>query len=629
MKRFFIGLAILIIALAAGFGIAFATFDINQYRDQIAETLGKETGRTVKLGGPIKFGLTEHGLVLGIRDAAIGNPAWASRAAMAGIGRFELGLALWPLLHRQISITSLAIDNADILLESASGDRHNWVLQATPPGTAQPAGSASASAISIHVDNLEITDSQLAVRGEDGSATVFRTDSLTFGKQPGGTVLNFRGTYNGMPIGFDMQTDAEDLMAKDAHNIEISLATLGYRVKAQGQIGLGTKKAVFNSWEMTAGKSELHGKLIADWSGARTVLKGTLVSDHLAPADFAMPGSANAPSAAPSVVRPHGPKRVFSDAPLGLEGLRATDALIDITIGEVPLGGTSLHQIYTKVTLLNGHLFLSPFKAMLGGGEVSGQFNLDAGPSPARLGVSLNASGVNLSDMLEIGGAEAFLSGKVDADMNIASSGDSAHALASNLSGTFNMVGAGGDVISRAADKISTGLAEIFSAGTGKGTESMNCLVARFIASNGIVRDQGILVDTSATTVAGSGGFDLRNETIDLMLRAKTKGVDVGGFLPPLHITGSFRDPDFSLNAQAVIQNVAGLLTEGTLNDGIPDVATEQGQNACLYTLNHPSAAGAATPQGGVVQDLAGKAGQATQKLNDLGGKLLKGWLGQ
>ena len=65
---------------------------------------------------------------------------------------------------------------------------------------------------------------------------------------------------------------------------------------------------------------------------------------------------------------------------------------------------------------------------------------------------------------------------------NLASSGNSLHDLAGNLSGPITMIGAGGDVISSAAGELSAGLANIFSPGSGDWQKGVNCLVARFIA---------------------------------------------------------------------------------------------------------------------------------------------------
>ena len=388
--------------------------------------------------------------------------------------------------------------------------------------------------------------------------------------------------------------------------------------------GINDRKAVFDTYNLTAGKSSLHGRMTVAWGGVRPDIYGTLISARLAPKDFALPnnGDAAAESSAPR----SGPRRLFSDAPLGLDGLTSLDAALETKIEELPLGATTLKNISARLTLNDGRLSLSPLKALLGHGDVDGQIVIDGTQIPPHIGMAFKADAVDLSDMLELWGAEAFLSGRADADMNFVSAGESMHALASNLSGSFNLVGAGGDVMTRTANRISSGLADVFTGGS-SGEQGMSCLVARFNASNGVVRDNGILVDTSVTTVAGHGSIDLRNETIDMLLRARTNGVDVGGLLPPLKVHGALADPSFTIDANAVVQSVAGLLTTGSLDDGVPDVEAQQGQNACLYTLNHPQAS--KSPQGGAVQGLAAKAGTAAKQLNQLGGQLMNKLLGQ
>jgi hypothetical protein len=263
----------------------------------------------------------------------------------------------------------------------------------------------------------------------------------------------------------------------------------------------------------------------------------------------------------------------------------------------------------------------------LGAGTIGGQVNLDASGSPARLGTTLKVADVDLTDLIKMGGAEAFLSGKVKADVNLSSSGNSPHDLASNLNGPITLISAGGDVISTASDKLSAGLAEILAPGVGGKNEGMNCLVARFIASGGVVKGNGILIDTMAATAAGYGDIDLRSETLNLNFHAKSKLINVGGLVPPLHIGGTLTSPDTSVDAKSVVQNVGQMLLGGEVADGVPDVATQQGQNACAYALDHPSASAPAS-KGGVVQDLAGKAGQQLKNLPGASG-LLKGIFGQ
>jgi uncharacterized protein involved in outer membrane biogenesis len=629
MKKFLMFIGILVVVVVAIAAVAVATFDVNKYRGQIAETLSKQTGRTVKLNGPIKLALSLQGVKLGIQDAAIGNPSWASRPQMAGIGRFKLGVALMPLLDHRLVVTGLEIENADILLESAEGNRNNWDLGGVKPAVQPEAGTPEVSqSVAVHVDKLSVKNSQIAMRGIDGKTTVFKTGEMTLGDEKGGMVLHFKGEYGGQSITLEVKSNGDDLTSKKVRPIEANLAFANYHVTASGKAALDDKKASLDSYELTADKSSLHGQLALDWSGAKPYAQGTILSDHLAVEDFKMPpgkeqGAANSGAAASG-----GPERLFSDAPLGLDALKSANADFDVAISEMVLGSVTLAQTTTRLALANDKLTIAPFKAALGSGALEGQIILDAAQTPPHLGMTFTANSVDIGDLMHLGGIEAFLSGKVNADMNIVSSGNSLHQLASNVSGSINVIGAGGDVVNSAADKVSAGLANLFAPGSANGNESMNCIVVRFTAANGIVKDNGILVDTSATTVAGNGGADLRSETIDLLLRAKPKLINTGGLLPPVHVGGTLLHPDFGVSAATVVQNVASEFLgvgPGTVGNAVPNITTQQGQNACLYTLQHPSAASAAPAQGGAVQGLAGKAGDT---VNKLGGKL-RGLLGQ
>jgi hypothetical protein len=145
------------------------------------------------------------------------------------------------------------------------------------------------------------------------------------------------------------------------------------------------------------------------------------------------------------------------------------------------------------------------------------------------------------------------------------------------------------------------------------------------MATDGVVNENGMLADTTATTIAGQGGINLGAETISLLLRARTKLVNVGGVLPPLKIGGSLSKPSFSVDPTAVVQTVVGILSTGLMKGDVPDMQSQAGQNSCVYTLDHPKASSPSSPAD-IVKGAGGKTGQ---QINDVGSKLLKGLFGQ
>lgn len=626
MKKVLIGLVALIVILVAGAAIALMTFDADKYRPQLVELLGKQTGRTVKLSGPIKLGLSLHGASLTIQDAAISNPSWASRQEMAGIGKFELGIALLPLLSHQLSITELQIANADIQLETNADGKHNWDIAVAQQGKADAkvTTTSTGKSVAIQVDHVAITDSQLSVRDKDGKVSIFKTKVLTYGVEGGGIAIHFDGDYNSTPITLDVKTDTKDLMASNAWSFDLDLAYADYDVKAKGKANLNTKVASISDYSVTAGKSDIHGQLTANWAGARPSVKGTIVSNALNPADF-KPASAQDESGTGSGNSSSEPKRVFSDAPLPFDSLKSVDAAMEVNIASLTVGGATLTEVTSKIDLNNGQ-FSAPLKAGLGKSIVGGNIKIDANTKPPQIAAAFSGPSIDLADLLAITHAPAFLSGTANADMTITTSGYSMHNLAGYANGKMNIIAAGGSVSSNAASGISSGLMELFA--PKGGTNTLNCLAARFNITNGLVKDNGILVDSVATTVEGNGGFNLGLETINLVLHAKPKMVSIGGVLPPLEVGGTFTNPRFNLDPTAIAQNVAGILTSGSLSgltsSSVPDVSGPAGQNACVYTLDHPKAA-TSTSSGVLVPGVTGQ----VQKLKDAAPALLKGLLGQ
>jgi hypothetical protein len=185
----------------------------------------------------------------------------------------------------------------------------------------------------------------------------------------------------------------------------------------------------------------------------------------------------------------------------------------------------------------------------------------------------------------------------------------------------MNITGGAGKVSASAAGALGSGLAAIFA--PNGGGNALECMAARFIVTNGLVHDNGVLVDTLPTTIVGKGGFNLRDETIDLNLKARTKLVNVGSLLPGVHIGGTFSHPDYSADAEAMVKNVVGMLTSGSMTSDVPEVKAIAGQNACLYTLDHPAAATSSAPL------IPSSLGKSADDIKNTGTQMLKGLFGK
>ena len=623
MKKFLLVVVAIPVLLLIGLGVAVATFDPNKYRPQLVELLSEKTGRAVKLGGPITLGMSLDGVTLGIQDASIGNPAWASRKELASIGRFDMGVALLPLLDHKLVLKSLKISKADIQVESNAAGEANWEIKSKEPASAPQAAtdkhSTAAQPISVDVGSISVEDSRLAMRDAAGKATVFKIEKLSIAHDSSGFTLNLTSNFNGTTVDAKAKLAIADLMNIKIVPLDADVTYANYHLTASGKVNVADKVLELTSYKASAGASDVHGVMKASWGGAKPSVAATVLSAKLNPADF-KPEAAKA-EAATAAMESGAPPRVFSTSPLALDGLKAVNAALDIKLDEVALAASSVTNVDGKINLTNGVLNVSFPAIHLVQSVLALKTELNAASSPSKLEVNFTAPDVDTVSLMELMGMKPFLAAKADARMNISSYGNSLHELASHADGAFTVFSEGGKLVTSAMDGT---LAQLITLGAGNDAVALNCLAARFNIKDGVVSDNGVLADTTTSTVQVKGGMNLGEETLDLTAAVFAKAGKVSALVPPVHVHGGFTHPAYSVDAGNLAQNVMGLLSgKGAKTSTVPSMLVPPTpQNACVYTLDHPAAAPVATTTA-PAQKL-----NAKDAVKNLGGNLLKGLLG-
>jgi uncharacterized protein involved in outer membrane biogenesis len=630
IKIFFL-ILVLIAAVFAGAAAIVGAMDADKYRPQLARMLSAKAGRAVKLNGSLSFSLGLSGIRVSVEDASLANPEGASRPFLASMGKITLGIDALPLLQQRLKINELSIENADILLETDAAGHRNWDFGNAAPQTAEnkaPSEASQPRGVSLSVDNLNIVNSQIAFLGADGKREGVNISALNLIMRGTGAELFVNGDVNGVPIEADFKTSLADFLNPSPFSVSVDATYDLLHLTAQGKIDIGAGKAEFSSYEVSSRETKISGDFNVSWSGARPGVRGTLNSDHLNLADFRsgiLTTNGGGKETSVSASEPQENERLFSNDPLPTDALKAVDAALTVKVKEFPIGKGALNQIDAKLVLSNGNLTLFPVKARIGTNAVDVKAVLDANASPARVDIGMSANGVDLGDLQKLADMLAFMTGKAGADVQLTGAGNTAHDIASSLGGVVSVTAEKGEILTGTAASVSSLLASVFSAGSAD--DALNCLAARFIVKGGVMTDNGILIDSAASTVAGKGVVNLGNETMKLSLRARSKLVDIGGLIPSLEIEGSLTNPKYSVDAKSIVKNVVGSLMSGDVDviaSSVPEIQTAPaGQNACVYTLDHPAKAASS----GILP--ADAIGKASQKIQNIGNSLVKGLLGQ
>ena len=170
MKWFGIGLLILVAILALFIG----TFDLNDYRELLAERASRAIGVAVTFDGPLNLDLSLQPRLFA-EQIRIANPQWASRRYLLQAERVEIEISLLPLFKGNVNIPSVQLTNLDLLLEEGPNNSRNWVFKKhSQSKESHNPKSAPSSAIPT-IELLIIKNSSIGYRSF-GSDSPFKID---------------------------------------------------------------------------------------------------------------------------------------------------------------------------------------------------------------------------------------------------------------------------------------------------------------------------------------------------------------------------------------------------------------------------------------------------------------------
>lgn len=527
--RALIGLVILVVIVVVGAYIALSTYDREELKAIAQEQGSAATGRQLTIDGPLDFKLSLTPAIT-VEDVSFANADWGTRPDMASMKRFELEVAILPLLTGEIEINRIVLIEPDIFLETNAAGKGNWELD-LPPAPEQPQQAEGGMQLS-RINGMTIERGNVTYRdGVTGEESAFFIEKLN-GGAPSAEVLvvDMRGNADGVPVVLDAQ------------------------LKASGQT-----YAIENA-DIEYGETNLSGSGSLALDGPRPKITAAFTSTMIDLAGLATQESAadeTADAAAPARTSPY----VFSPDPLPLGALRSVDADVTIEADNIQVTEKAVvTEAVIALALNDGDLNLTQLKGKAMQGTVDMTARLNAGVSPATLQTALTVTGLNYGDVLKTMDISEDVDGVIDIDVALSGRGNSMREIASTLNGHEEIVATDGIINNKLLALVSTGLGNIMGPLFGGQQETrLNCFINRFDITNGVANSRALVVDSDTFTVGGEGTVDLRDESLDLLFDIHTRDTALVSLAVPFRIKGTLADPSASPDPLATAKAAAGL----------------------------------------------------------------------
>ena len=173
--------SLMVVIFIAAF-YALLNIDLNDYKQQIEDATADATGRQLQLEGDVSISWS---LIptLSVEKAIFSNASWGTEPEMVSLDKFEVRLALYPLLQRHIQVTKVLLHSPHILVETNKKGVGNWVfdIEATPELEEIEQNDNEESDIqSVIVNELDITEAKIDyIDGVTGEKKQFLIEHLS------------------------------------------------------------------------------------------------------------------------------------------------------------------------------------------------------------------------------------------------------------------------------------------------------------------------------------------------------------------------------------------------------------------------------------------------------------------
>ena len=327
-----------------------------------------------------------------------------------------------------------------------------------------------------------------------------------------------------------------------------------------GRFTAHDKKLRYENFTARVGDSDLSGDFVYETRQPRPLLSGKIDSQSLqfrdlAPLIGASPGARKGADDVSKSV-----DKVLPVEPFRPERWQAMDADIVFT-GDYVFRDSELpiHKVDTRIVMENGVLSLEPLRFNFAYGNVESSLRLDGRSAPIKATFDLSASGVQLKHVFPWAEPLQLKLGTANGTVNLTAIGDSVGALLGAANGEVKALLDSGSISKALIETAGLNLPNILVTKLfGDKQVQINCAAADLIASNGIYDARLLLVDTDVAQIVVTGNIDLGNEKLDLSVHPNSKGLRLLSLRSPIHVKGTFKEPDVGIDKGALLARAAG-----------------------------------------------------------------------
>lgn len=583
-----------IIVVVAG-AITYLTvfLDPNDFKPQIIAAVEKQTGRDFNIDKPLEWTFFPS---IGIKAGGIslGNPKTFSQPTFAAVNEIVATVELMPLFSHEVKIAELVLDGLRLNIVTdkqgkTSLDGLNSAKSAdATPAASEPAASTADGGLtlkSLSIGGVSVTDAQVHVINEaTGSDNLFTLDSFKIGALSLGEFASLDYELSAALDGLTVSSEGHGQL-KISEDLKVfSLKELALKTVAEGKslptgkiensvtvdATVDTNKSTATTTLTDLAINDIKGKgqLDVQFGAAVPNIAAKLTLGEIDVDKWLPESSEDKTAAAPATESPSAPAARAQEP--DLTGLKAVNADFELDVAGIKVSGLTTKDWKMIINLKNGVMNMKQLSAALYDGSLQASASLDGRNPVAKYSFDSQISAINIRNLLKDAADSDILAGTAD----IAIKGDGNSLIPDNIK---QRLSANGKFAINNGALYGVNVPQMIRGAQAKlkgdFTETNNetkktdftSLTGSFSLANGVANNPDLLMASPLIRISGQGDAHLLDQSLDYKLTtalvSTLKGQggkeldDLVGVEIPLAIKGTFAEPKFSLDTDALFKS--------------------------------------------------------------------------
>lgn len=598
------------------------TFDWNRAKPWLNQRVSEATGRTFAIRGDLSLTWQKAQTYqdswrrwvpwpsLSAKDIVLDNPGWAKTGPhMAEIGQLTFSLSPLPLLANRIVVPTLELDTPSIALERKLDGENNWTFKSSGPsawqlelkklvlakGAVRLLDAVSKVDIKANIDSLPTTTAEGYGIGWKVSG-IFNKAAVS-GDGKAGAVLSLQNSSTPYPLQADVRVGKTAIGIKGTLTKPSDLAALDLRLKLSGasmsnlypltgivlpatppfsteghltgKLNSAGGDWTYDKFSGRVGSSDLSGTFEYIAQKPRPLLKGTLLSNQLRLEDLAplIGADSNASKANRGDGAAQPGNKVLPVEQFDTTRWGSIDADVKFT-GRKIIRDKELpiQDLVADLHLKDSVLSLTPLNFGVAGGNLTSNIKLDGSNKVIKGEMKISARHLKIKQLFPAFQTAQASLGEINGDASLSAVGNSVATLLGSANGELKTLINQGTISKFLLEAAGLNIGNVvISKLFGDKQVKLNCLASDFAVTNGVMDARTFVMDTDDAIINVDGKVNLAKEALDLTINPKNKGLRIFSLRSPLHVTGSFKNPDVGVDKGVLALKAGGAIAFGIL----------------------------------------------------------------